>query len=75
MEIKDLSNIKYLGMIYNNKLNWKYHIQHITILVSTFFTVASFGGGHFPPHPLSLADRCRAVYGLVLGLHNIVANR
>lgn len=31
--------IKYLGLIYDNKLNWKYHIEHINILLRKFFSI------------------------------------
>jgi len=38
-EIKELSSIKHLGLIYDNNLNWKYHIEHLTKLVRTFFNI------------------------------------
>lgn len=39
MEMKELSKIKYLLWTYVNKLNWKYHIEDLTILVRTFFNI------------------------------------
>lgn len=43
-EIKESSQIKYLGFIYDNKLNWKYHIEHITNILRTFFSIFEIFG-------------------------------